>query len=136
MIPSADFSPRPSSITSARWLGRASGRGGRGSSATLRFRGEASLRTWLMGIAHHRCGDAIKARTRRSSKIELDAARVEDHGDPAVESSEKLEQARLIATLEGCLGELSPELREPVLLRFLSGMTYEEPISVRRPRFL
>ena len=24
-----------------------------------RFRRESSLRTWLLGIAHHRCGDAI-----------------------------------------------------------------------------
>jgi RNA polymerase sigma-70 factor (ECF subfamily) len=91
-----------------------------------RFRGEATLRTWLIGIAHHRCGDAIKARARRSSKIELDLEKVEDHVDPGSAPTEKLDQARLVSALEGCLHELSPEIRETVLLRFVSGMTYEE----------
>jgi RNA polymerase sigma-70 factor (ECF subfamily) len=92
-----------------------------------RFRGESSVRTWLIGIAHHRCGDAIKSRTRRSAKIELSPDAVTDHVDPTTTQTEQLEHARLVAALEDCLAdELSDEIRETILLRFLSDMTYEE----------
>jgi RNA polymerase sigma-70 factor (ECF subfamily) len=90
------------------------------------FRRESSLRTWLIGIAHHRCGDAIKARTRRSAKIELSSEAVTDHVDSASAQTEQLDRARLAAALEDCLGELSEEIRATILLRFLSEMTYEE----------
>jgi RNA polymerase sigma-70 factor, ECF subfamily len=91
-----------------------------------RFRGESSVRTWLIGIAHHRCGDAIKSRTRRSSKIELSPDAVTDHVDPTSTQTEQLERARLVAALEDCLEELPHDIRETILLRFLSDMTYEE----------
>jgi len=92
-----------------------------------RFRREASLKTWLIGIAHHRCSDAIKSRTRRSSRIDLDPEAVTDHVDPASSTpTEQLDRARLVAALEGCLEELSDDIRETILLRFLSDMTYEE----------
>ena len=91
-----------------------------------RFRGESTLRTWLVGIAHHRCGDAIKSRTRRNFRIELDPDAVTDHVDPASAPTDRLDQARQAAALESCLEELSDDIRETVLLRFMSDMTYEE----------
>lgn len=91
-----------------------------------RFRRESSLRTWLLGIAHHRCGDAIKSRKRRDARIDLDDDAVTDHVDTAVEPTERLDLARQVEALEGCLAELSADIRETVLLRFLSDMTYEE----------
>lgn len=91
-----------------------------------RFRRESSLRTWLIGIARHRCGDAIKSQNRRSAKIELNPDTVTDHVDPASTQTEQLDRARLAAALEDCLGELSEEIRATILLRFLSEMTYEE----------
>jgi RNA polymerase sigma-70 factor (ECF subfamily) len=91
-----------------------------------RFRGESSLRTWLIGIAHHRCGDAIKSRARRGSRIDLDQDAVTNHVDNSSAPTERLELARQVAALEGCLEELSDDIRETVLLRFLSDMTYEE----------
>jgi RNA polymerase sigma-70 factor (ECF subfamily) len=91
-----------------------------------KFRGEASVRTWLIGIAHHRCADAIKSRNRRISKIELSPEAVTDHVDPTSTQTEQLERARLVAALEKCLEELSEDIRETILLRFLSDMTYEE----------
>src|SRR4051812_34812809 len=60
-----------------------------------RFRRESSVRTWLIGIAHHRCGDAIKSRARRSSKIELSPDAVTDHVDSASTQTEQLDRARL-----------------------------------------
>jgi RNA polymerase sigma-70 factor (ECF subfamily) len=91
-----------------------------------RFRGEASLKTWLIGIAHHRCGDAIKSRNRRNAKIDLDPEAVTDHVDPGSAPTDRIDHARRVAALEDCLHELSDDIRETVLLRFISDMTYEE----------
>jgi RNA polymerase sigma-70 factor (ECF subfamily) len=91
-----------------------------------RFRGESSLRTWLVGIAHHRCSDAIKSRTRRNLRFELDPDAVTDHVDPTSAPTDRLDQARQVAALESCLEELAHDIRETVLLRFMSEMTYEE----------
>src|SRR5689334_6075100 len=95
-----------------------------------RFRRESSLRTWLIGIARHRCGDAIKSQNRRGAKIELSPDTVTDHIDPASAQTEQLDDVRLAAALEDCVGELPYEIRETILLRFLSDMTYEEMAKV------
>lgn len=91
-----------------------------------RFRRESSLRTWLLGIAHHRCGDAIKSRKRYDARIDLNEDAVTDYVDAAAAPTDRLDLARQVEALEGCLAELSHEVRETVLLRFLSDMTYEE----------
>ena len=91
-----------------------------------KFRRQSSVRTWLIGIAHHRCGDAIKSRGRRISRIDLDDEAVHDHADPGSTPTERLDRARLAAVLDYCLQELSEDIRETVLLRFMSDMTYEE----------
>lgn len=94
------------------------------------FRGESSVRTWLFGIARHRCGDAIKSVGRWDARFERDPEAVTDSLDPSAPPAEQLEHARLVAALEHCLQELSPDIRETVLLRFLSEMTYEEMAKV------
>jgi RNA polymerase sigma-70 factor (ECF subfamily) len=91
-----------------------------------RFRGDSSLKTWLIGIAHHRCGDAIKSRARRSARIELDDQAITDHPDTSSAPLERIDLERLRLVIEDCLEELSDDVRETVLLRFLSDMTYEE----------
>jgi RNA polymerase sigma-70 factor (ECF subfamily) len=97
-----------------------------------RFRRESSLRTWLLGIAHHRCGDAIKSRKRRDARIDLDEDAVTDHVDAAAGPTDQLDLARQVEALEDCMAELSHDVRETVLLRFLSDMTYEEMAGVLR----
>ncbi|HSK05679.1 MAG TPA: RNA polymerase sigma factor [Kofleriaceae bacterium] len=94
------------------------------------FRREASLKTWLFGIARHRCGDAIKAGVRRDARFTLDDDAVTDSLDPAAPPADQLEHARLVAALEDCLEELDDKIRATVLLRFLSEMTYEEMAKV------
>ena len=91
-----------------------------------RFRAESSLKTWLIGIAHHRCGDAIKSRTRHDARIDLDLETVTNHEDPATGPTDALDLARQVAALEDCLDELHDDIRQTVLLRFISDMTYEE----------
>jgi RNA polymerase sigma factor (sigma-70 family) len=94
------------------------------------FRGESSLKTWLFGIARHRCGDAIKSTGRWDARFALDDDAVTASLDPAAPPADQLEHTRLVASLEHCLQELSPDIRETVLLRFLSEMTYEEMATV------
>jgi RNA polymerase sigma-70 factor (ECF subfamily) len=91
-----------------------------------KFRGQSSLGTWLFSIAAHRCADVIKTARRRGNKVEPDEDALTSYADPATAPGERLDQARLVEALEGCLEELSPEVSATVLLRFQSGLTYEE----------
>lgn len=85
------------------------------------FRGEANVRTWLYGIARHRCLDAIR-RDRRSKQRE---------GPPEtmdVAAPESGEDDRLGARdiLEKCFQLLKPQVREAVILRYQDGYSYPE----------
>jgi len=93
-----------------------------------RFRGQSSFRTWLLGIAAHRCLDALKANRRRARRIgaELDIKVVATAKDPSPHSDERLDQARLTRALEDCLQRLPDEVRLAVLMRFHTRMSYEE----------
>jgi RNA polymerase sigma-70 factor (ECF subfamily) len=94
-----------------------------------RFQGRSSLRTWLFGIASHRCQDAIKSRRRRELRIEADEAAVVEFVDPTGGPTDQLDRSRLAAALEECLRSLSQEVRMSVLLRFQAGMSYEQMSS-------
>jgi RNA polymerase sigma-70 factor (ECF subfamily) len=90
-----------------------------------RFAGRSSLRTWLFGIAHHRCLDLLKSTRRREKRF----APLEGVPDPPVPSAgaEDLLAARSrTRALERCLSELAPHVRTAVLLRFQQEVTYEE----------
>jgi RNA polymerase sigma-70 factor (ECF subfamily) len=89
-----------------------------------RFEGRSSFRTWLLRIASHRCHDAIRSRNRHLEAVESDEE--VDLADTGISPGERLEQSQLIAALEACLMKLSDDVRLTVLLRFQSGMTYEE----------
>src|SRR5262245_1766420 len=76
-----------------------------------RFDDRSSLRTWLFGIARHRCLDALKARRRRHSRFD-ELEMVEEPVDPA----EGLEEAALSSerrsALQKCLTALETRTRE------------------------
>ena len=91
-----------------------------------RFEGRSSPRSWLYGIASHRCLDALKSQQRRSKLIENNEQAVLDFEDPGAGPLEHVDGARLTAALEGCLARLSPDIRATVLLRFQTECTYEE----------
>jgi RNA polymerase sigma-70 factor (ECF subfamily) len=96
-----------------------------------RFRGLSSRRTWLFGIATHRCLDALKSRRAAQARIEPIEGRDERLDLPEPEAPgrgpfEQLGHAQLLAALDGCLTSLSDDVRATVLMRFHTDMTYEE----------
>jgi RNA polymerase sigma-70 factor, ECF subfamily len=91
-----------------------------------RFQGRSTIRTWLIGIATHRCQDEIKARRRREKRFQTDEHAVINAPDPNSDVDGPLDRARVGKALEDCLDELSGESRAAVLLRFHAGMSYEK----------
>jgi RNA polymerase sigma-70 factor (ECF subfamily) len=90
------------------------------------FAGRGSLRGWLLGITNNRCLDAIKASKRLARRMEDDVSAVENAVDESPDPLERVDQGRRVRALEGCLDELSPEVRMTVLLRFQLGLSYAE----------
>src|SRR5262245_46084355 len=76
-----------------------------------KFDGRSSFRTWLFGIARHRCLDALKARRRRQSRFD-ELEMVQEPMDPG----EGLEEAALSSerrsALQKCLTALEARTRE------------------------
>jgi len=91
-----------------------------------RFRWRSSPRTWLFSIAYHRCLDALKSQQRRAQRIESNDHAVVEFEDPGDGPIEHADRVRLLAALEQCLTLLSAGVRATVLLRFLTGCTFEE----------
>jgi RNA polymerase sigma-70 factor, ECF subfamily len=87
-----------------------------------RFRGESTVRTWLVQILVRRAG---MLRRRRRNHQSLDA---QTAGDPGTELTEREPTAGTEARLDlsSMLASLSPEHREVIVLRELQGLTYEE----------
>lgn len=97
-----------------------------------RFERRSTLRTWLFGIANHRCLDEIKIRGRRESKF----LPVEDPGatDPSDDPTpfEHVSRDELRGLLEHCLEGLGPAARDAVLLRYRDGFQFEEIAKILR----
>ena len=90
-----------------------------------RFAGKSSLRTWLLGIARHRCLDAVKVRRRRERRFEL-AARLPERPCPVPGPAERLADRGRLEALAECLGNLGPRVRDAILMRFQQGLSYVE----------
>lgn len=89
------------------------------------FQGRSSLRTWLFGIARHRCLDAAKIRRRRDHRFPL-TENLPESPSPAPGPEEKLRGRRRIRALQECLATLAPRVRDSILLRFQQGLSYVE----------
>jgi RNA polymerase sigma-70 factor (ECF subfamily) len=88
--------------------------------------GPASVRAWLLGIANHRCLDALKTQKTSVARIEEYEQALRSFANPGAGPFEHASNMQLAAALEECLGQLSAETRGTVLLRFQTGATYEE----------
>ena len=87
-----------------------------------KFRGEASVRTWMVRILINRAAMLRRTRARRGGDAkEVAASESIESRDPdaAAGVEAKLDLAAMLATL-------SPEHREVIVLRELEGMSYQE----------
>lgn len=91
------------------------------------YRGETSVRGWLLAITANVVRDwARRAKRRPAESLEPTFADVATGaGDPA----RRLEEAAAIEALRGALAGLSPRHRELFLLRERDGLTYKEIAS-------
>lgn len=90
--------------------------------ALPRFRGDASLGTWLYRIAYNACLDELK-RTR--GVVDLESVR-----DRAQAGVDPVETLSIRQTLAHALGELPPEDRAAVLLVDREGFDYRSAAQV------
>jgi RNA polymerase sigma-70 factor, ECF subfamily len=103
--------------------------------ALAAFRGEATFRTWLIGIALNVCrsrrGSASARAARRSSSLDADDSDCDEARPPdLVAAGPNPEQsaggAELGQALAEALAGLAPEHREILLLREMQGLDYDE----------
>jgi RNA polymerase sigma-70 factor (ECF subfamily) len=106
--------------------------------ALPRFRGEASLRTWLYGITLNVCRNHLGAAARRHHQREEPLTWHDDEGgerarplgDPAPSPEQEAWAGELRLALERALSALPPDHREVVVLREVQGLDYEEMAAV------
>lgn len=91
-----------------------------------RFHGRSTFFAWIMGIASHRCQDALRSQRRHLQRIESNDEAMVHFADPGTLPSDHLARKRIFAALEDCLRGLSDDVRMTVLLRFQHGQSYEE----------
>src|SRR5688500_1440268 len=89
-----------------------------------RWSGRSSLRTWLLGIARHRCLDALKITRRWRRRFRLGDSTPEV-ADPALAADHRLAAAGEAQALARALGKLDPKVRSAVLLRYQEGLSFE-----------
>ena len=101
--------------------------------ALPRFRGEASFRTWLTGIAINVCRSRLASAEHRQRRLTHDLTRPDPATgepvplplpDPAPDPESLARASEIRSTLVRALGALSPEHREVLLLREMSGLEY------------
>jgi RNA polymerase sigma-70 factor (ECF subfamily) len=85
------------------------------------FRGEGTVRAWLLGIARRKCARKLEMRVRRQRRLRL----VHD-AESAALPDELLETQRRASRVRDALEQLKPSERDAVVLRYQSGLDYRE----------
>src|SRR5215470_7557999 len=89
------------------------------------FQARSSLRTWLFGIARHRCLDAVKTGKRRDAPL-VRADEAPEPADATPGPDQRLDDAQLRTALGHCLDQLAMETRMVLVMRFSEGLPYDE----------
>jgi RNA polymerase sigma-70 factor, ECF subfamily len=92
-----------------------------------RYRGESSLKTWLLAIAHHQCLKEIATCERRSSLLRRHQGDVAAylHADPPPPAESAVRPQEWLARLTWALDQLNPEDRSILIMRFGIGVPHE-----------
>jgi RNA polymerase sigma-70 factor (ECF subfamily) len=93
------------------------------------FRGESTLRTWLLGIAHNECRRLSRNRRLEPPAIELCDV---NPSEPAIGDRQSAIENQMVDrhALTEALNRLSAEHREVVLLHEVEGLSYDEAAAV------
>ena len=90
--------------------------------ALVRFRADASARTWLLQIARHVCADHVRRSTRRRALMDRLVLRA-DRDDAAPARTGEVDLDHLVAALE-------PDRRAAFVLTQVVGLSYAEAADV------
>jgi RNA polymerase sigma-70 factor (ECF subfamily) len=95
--------------------------------SAARFRGESSVRTWLVRILINRVRMWRRSGKRHEGTVRLEATHVESPtGSAASASGSGAAAVDAKLDLTQMLDQLTPEHRQVIILRELQGMSYEE----------
>lgn len=86
--------------------------------------GRGSVRTWLMGMVHHRAVDAVRreeAQRRRAEDVA--GASIEEVEDPAEQVIEEVDLPQERRAVRAALGELPEEQRQVIELMYFGGLS-------------
>jgi RNA polymerase sigma-70 factor, ECF subfamily len=92
-----------------------------------RYRGESSVKTWLLAIAHHQCLKDIATCERRRSILHQhqDEVATHIHADSPIPSESAVPSQEWLAWLTWALDQLDPEDRSILIMRFGIGVPHE-----------
>ena len=95
-----------------------------------KYRGDASVKTWLLAVAHKQCLKEIDTRQRRGSMLQAhqDSIAAMAHAEATPSSESALLTQEGLAQLRGALERLNPEARSLLMLRF--GIDMEHELSI------
>jgi RNA polymerase sigma-70 factor, ECF subfamily len=91
-----------------------------------KFARRSSLKTWLFGIARHRCLDFAKTNRRRLRRFGPLEEAPPDVAAPGASVEDRLAAGARARVLESCLQTLGPRVRDAVVLRFQQGLSYPD----------
>lgn len=99
------------------------------------FQGESSFSTWLYRLTINVCLDAMRKRSRRQSidgaiSLDDDEQTWQEPADFSQEPQQRLEKLELQDAVERGLQELPEHHRRPLILREISGLSYQEIAKV------
>jgi RNA polymerase sigma-70 factor (ECF subfamily) len=97
-----------------------------------KYRPQASLRTWLFGIARNKCQQMYRNRARRQEigRTFLDEIHARAHADRPVSPDALMEHASQEALLADCLSRLRDEERIVLTLRYWKEMPMDDIADV------
>jgi RNA polymerase sigma-70 factor (ECF subfamily) len=98
-----------------------------------RYRPEASLRTWVFGIAQHKCQQAYRNRARRRAITQTfgDEIRQRAHGGGFPTPGDEGDHV-VLARLNACLAQLQAEERMLLSLRYWKGLPLADIAGIIR----